>query len=162
VKVSTIFSLRVAIATEIRSSRLVAGGLAREEMARFSRTLGTLPLNGMPFIGALGVVKDAIGNLAGVAAVDAATLRAKGGGGLAAALGDSGVFPARTIYLVRLGEETAQLGPMALRAAEIHEEKVRARLAAVGDAARAGHHHRHAGGGGRHHRLAGAGHAEPQ
>jgi general secretion pathway protein F len=34
-------------------------------------------------------------------------------------------MPLRTIYLLRLGEETAQLGPMALRAAEIHEEKTR-------------------------------------
>ncbi len=31
----------------------------------------------------------------------------------------------RTVYLLRLGEETAQLGPMALRAAEIHEENTR-------------------------------------
>ena len=31
----------------------------------------------------------------------------------------------RTIYLLGLGEETAQLGAMALRAAEIHEEKTR-------------------------------------
>jgi general secretion pathway protein F len=31
----------------------------------------------------------------------------------------------RTIYLLRLGEETAQLGQMALRAAEIHEEETR-------------------------------------
>jgi general secretion pathway protein F len=35
------------------------------------------------------------------------------------------VFPVRTIHLLRLGEETAQLGAMALRAADIHEEKTR-------------------------------------
>ena len=35
------------------------------------------------------------------------------------------MFPARTIHLLRLGEETAQLGAMALRAAEIHEERTR-------------------------------------
>ncbi len=29
------------------------------------------------------------------------------------------------VYLLRLGEETAQLGTMALRAAEIHEEQSR-------------------------------------
>jgi general secretion pathway protein F len=29
------------------------------------------------------------------------------------------------VHLLRLGEETAQLGPMALRAAEIHEERTR-------------------------------------
>ena len=35
------------------------------------------------------------------------------------------IFPPRTIHLLRLGEETAQLAAMALRAADIHEEKTR-------------------------------------
>lgn len=104
----------------------VLGRLTREIVAaRFSRTLGTLLVNGMPLIAALDTVRDAIGNLAAVDAVTAATGAAKGGGGLSRALGDSGVFPVRTIYLLRLGEETAQLGAMALRAAEIHEENTR-------------------------------------
>ena len=104
----------------------VVGELTREIVAaRFTRTLGTLLNNGVPLIAALGIVPDAIGNLAGVAAVERATLSAKGGAGLSRPLDESGVFPARTIYLLRLGEETAQLGPMALRAAEIHEEKTR-------------------------------------
>ncbi len=104
----------------------VVGGLTREIVAaRFTRTLGTLLINGVPLIAALGIVQDAIGNLAGVAAVERATISAKGGAGLSRPLDESGVFPARTIYLLRLGEETAQLGPMALRAAEIHEEKTR-------------------------------------
>lgn len=104
----------------------VVGGLSREVIAaRFTRTLGTLLSNGVPLITALGIVQDAIGNGAGVAAVERATVSAKGGAGLSRPLAESGVFPARTIYLLRLGEETAQLGPMALRAAEIHEEKTR-------------------------------------
>jgi len=104
----------------------VIGTLARDIVAaRFSRTLGTLVLNGVPLIGALTIVRETIGNRAGVQAVDRATAAAKGGAGLAGPLGQSGVFPLRTIYLLRLGEETAQLGTMALRAAEIHEEKTR-------------------------------------
>ncbi len=104
----------------------VVGGLSREVIAaRFTRTLGTLLNNGVPLIAALGIVQDAIGNGAGVAAVERATISAKGGAGLSRPLAESGVFPARTIYLLRLGEETAQLGAMALRAAEIHEEKTR-------------------------------------
>ena len=104
----------------------VVGALTREVVAaRFTRTLGTLLSNGVPLIGALGIVRDAVGNGAGVLAVERATVSAKGGAGLSRPLDESGVFPARTIYLLRLGEETAQLGPMALRAAEIHEEKVR-------------------------------------
>ena len=104
----------------------VVGSLAKEALAaRFSRTLGTLVINGMPLIAALDTVRDAIGNLAAVGAVEAATQSAKGGAGLSRPLGESGLFPVRTIYLLRLGEETAQLGAMALRAAEIHEENTR-------------------------------------
>jgi general secretion pathway protein F len=102
------------------------GRLAREVLAaRFCRTFGTLILNGVPLIAALGIVREAIGNSAGVAAVDAATESAKSGAGLSRPLAAAGVFPVRTIYLLRLGEETAQLGQLALRAAEIHEEETR-------------------------------------
>jgi general secretion pathway protein F len=104
----------------------IAGALAREILAaRFARTLGTLLQNGVPLVGALGIVADVIGNAAAVAAVKAATESAKGGAGLSRPLQQSGIFPVRTIYLLRLGEETAQLGGMSLRAAEIHEEQSR-------------------------------------
>ena len=104
----------------------VLGGLVREVLAaRFCRTLGTLVGNGVPLIMALDMVRDTLGNRVGVAAVERATASAKSGAGLAGPLGTAAVFPARTIHLLRLGEETAQLGPMALRAAEIHEENTR-------------------------------------
>jgi general secretion pathway protein F len=104
----------------------VIGGLIREIVAaRFSRTLGTLLINDVPLIAALEIVRDAVGNLAGVEALDHAIVRAKGGGGLSRPLEESKLFPMQTIYLLRLGEETAQLGDMALKAAEIHEENTR-------------------------------------
>lgn len=104
----------------------VAGRLAREvAAARLTRTLGTLLVNGVPLIAALGIARDAVGGPVAAAAVEAATSSAKSGAGLARPLEESGVFPARTVHLLRLGEETARLGPMALRAAEIHEEAVR-------------------------------------
>ena len=104
----------------------VLGGLTREVLAaRFTRTLGTLLINGVPLIGALGIVRDAVGNTAAVRAIERATVDAKGGAGLSRPLGEAGVFPPRTIHLLRLGEETAQLGAMSLRAAEIHEEATR-------------------------------------
>ena len=79
----------------------------------------------MPLIPALGIAKDALGNLAAAAAVEAAALGAKGGGGLARPLAAAGVFPARTIHLLQLGEEAAQLSSMALKAADIHDEQAR-------------------------------------
>jgi general secretion pathway protein F len=104
----------------------VIGPLSRELLgARFARTLGTLLQNGVPLVGALGIVIEVLGNKAGEAAVRAATESAKGGAGLSRPLQQSKIFPIRMVYLLRLGEETAQLGPMALRAAEIHEEQSR-------------------------------------
>ena len=81
----------------------VAGGLLRETLAaRLTRTLGSLLQNGVPLIPALGIAKDALGNLAA-----------------------AGLFPARTIHLLQLGEEAAQLSSMALKAADIHDEQAR-------------------------------------
>jgi general secretion pathway protein F len=104
----------------------VAGALMRETLAaRLTRTLGSLLQNGVPLIPALGIAKEALGNLAAAAAVEAAALGAKGGAGLARPLAAAGVFPARTIHLLQLGEEAAQLSAMALKAAEIHDEQAR-------------------------------------
>ena len=106
----------------------ILGGLAREVLAaRFTRTLGTLLNNGVPLVSAMAILRDTVGNLAAVAAVDQATLAVKGGAGLARSLAAAGIFPTRTIHLLQLGEE-AELGPMALRAAVIHEEKSRTGL----------------------------------
>jgi general secretion pathway protein F len=81
--------------------------------------------NGVPLIAALGIAKEALGNMAAAQAVDAAAGQAKSGRGLAGPLGEAGVFPARTIHLLQLGEEAAQLAPMALKAADIHDEQAR-------------------------------------
>jgi len=104
----------------------VIGSLAQEVLAaRFTRVLGTLLGNGVALIPALRIVRDAMGNQAARTAVDLASSTARGGGSLTRDLEAAGVFPTRTIHLLRLGEETAQLAAMALRAAEIHEEKTR-------------------------------------
>jgi general secretion pathway protein F len=118
-------------ATRLKADRLmlhlpIVGRLLRETLAaRLTRTLGSLLQNGVPLIPALGIAKDALGNLAAAAAVEAAALAAKGGAGLARPLAQSGVFPPRTIHLLQLGEEAAQLSAMALKAAEIHDEQAR-------------------------------------
>jgi general secretion pathway protein F len=104
----------------------VAGTLIRETLAaRLTRTLGSLLENGVPLIAALGIAKDALGNLAAADAVEAAALEAKGGAGLARPLAAAGVFPLRTIHLLQLGEEAAQLAAMSLKAADIHDEQAR-------------------------------------
>jgi general secretion pathway protein F len=101
-----------------------AGSFVRELLAaRFCRVLGTLLGNGVPLIAALGVVREVLGNSAAAAAIDSAATVVRSGGSLARPLQEARFFPARTIHLLRLGEENAQLGTMALRAAAIHEER---------------------------------------
>ena len=74
----------------------VLGGVLSEVLAsRFTRTLGTLLLNGVPLIAAMGIVRDVIGNRAGLAAIDRGTEGAKSGAGLARTLGEAGNLPSR-------------------------------------------------------------------
>lgn len=102
----------------------VIGGLMREILAaRLARTLGMLLINGVPLLGALGIVQDVLGNAAAQNAVLVAAESVKTGQGLAPSLERSAVFPLRLVHLLRLGEATAQLGPLALRGADIHEER---------------------------------------
>ena len=104
----------------------IIGVLIRETLAaRLTRTLGSLLENGVALIPALGIAKDALGNLAAADAVEAAALRAKGGAGLSRPLAAAGIFPVRTIHLLQLGEEAAQLAAMSLKAADIHDEQAR-------------------------------------
>lgn len=103
----------------------ILGELIRETLAaRFTRTLGTLLRNGVPMIAALGIVKETLGNMVAEIAIDQTIESARGGAGLSRPLARSGLFPARTIHLLQLGEETAQLADLALRAADIDEDHV--------------------------------------
>lgn len=104
----------------------VLGSLIRETLAaRLTRTLGNLLENGVALISALGIAKDALGNLAAAEAIETAALKAKGGAGLSRPLAAAAIFPVRTIHLLQLGEEAAQLAAMSLKAADIHEEEAR-------------------------------------
>jgi general secretion pathway protein F len=107
----------------------LVGGITREILAaRLTRTLGMLLSNGVPLLAALGIVREVLENRAAQGAVTAASESAKNGQGMSVALTNSPVFPARMVHLLRLGEATAQLGPLALRAADIHEERTRLAL----------------------------------
>lgn len=104
----------------------IVSGLVREVLAaRFTGVLGALLVNRVPLVTALAIVREALGNHAAMAAVERAAASVRAGGGLAVPLGEGNVFPRRTTHLLRVGEENAELGPIALRAAEIHEERTR-------------------------------------
>jgi len=103
----------------------IVGGLVRQiEAARLTRALGTLLRSGVALVPALAITSGVLGNRAFVALVDGAAATVREGGSLADSLERQGLVPSRTLHLLRLGEETGELGALALRAAEIQEAEV--------------------------------------
>jgi general secretion pathway protein F len=106
------------------------GELVRKiEVARFSRTFGTLLSNGVSVLNALSMTTESMGNRAIAQTVTRAQRRLAKGEGLADPLTRSGVFPTLALQLVRVGEETGRLEEMLLRIAEIYDEEVKRTLA---------------------------------
>jgi general secretion pathway protein F len=99
--------------------------LTKIEVARFSRTLGTLLSNGVSVLNAMTMTIDTLENQAFAAAASQAQGRLAKGEGLADPLAETGVFPGLALQLVRVGEETGRLDGMLLRIAEIYDEEVR-------------------------------------
>jgi general secretion pathway protein F len=87
-----------------------------------------LLINGVPLLAALAVTEEVLGNRAARKAVRAAAEAAKNGLGVARALEGEALFPRRFVHLLRRAEETAQLGPLALRAADMFEDRTRMSL----------------------------------
>jgi general secretion pathway protein F len=108
----------------LRKIPLAGALMRRTQAARLMRTLGTLLKNGVGLVPALVISRSVLGNLTAAQIVDAATTQVKAGGRLSIALESDGFFPLQTVHLLRLGEETGQMGEMALRAADIHDEQI--------------------------------------
>jgi general secretion pathway protein F len=102
--------------------------LAKIDTARFARALGTLLANGVPPLTALAIVQDALANATLRRALADAATAMKDGGGLAAPLGRSGVFPRLAVHLLGVGEESGQLDPMLLKIAEVFDRDVRSTI----------------------------------
>jgi general secretion pathway protein F len=98
------------------------------EVARFTRTLGTLLKSGVPMLGALAVAGEMMTNQVVARAVQRLGEGVKRGTGLAAPMGESPVFPPLTVHMVRVGEETGRLEEMLLKVAELLEGQVKTEL----------------------------------
>jgi general secretion pathway protein F len=107
----------------------VLGDLFRAiEIERLMRTFGTLLSNGVPVPTALNLSKDVLANtvLSGAVRDTAASLRE--GERLAQRLGRSKVFPAITLDLIQIGEESGKLDEMLLRQADLDEIRIKHRV----------------------------------
>lgn len=104
----------------------VFGSLIQKiEIARFSRTLGTLTQSGVPILNALNIVKDIIGNVVISKAVGSVKSSLKEGEKVSDPLKQSGVFPPLAVHMIDVGEETGQLEQMMFKVADTYENDVR-------------------------------------
>lgn len=118
------------LAWDTRMMRVPALGrlINRVEVARFSRTLGTLLQNAVPLIGALSLVREVINNRLIADAIDPIKDGVKKGEGLVAPMRKAKVFPPLSLHLLEVGEETGNLPAMLLQAAETYEGEVRVEI----------------------------------
>lgn len=100
--------------------------IAKVEMARFSRTLGTLLKNGVPLLTALSIVKETLTNRVMADAVADVAENLRAGQGLAEPLMETGMFPRLAVHMLRVGEETGQLQKMLLQVADTYDGEVQA------------------------------------
>jgi general secretion pathway protein F len=103
----------------------VVGDLfAKVEMARFSRTLGTLLGNGVTLVAALNIVRETMGNAWLSESVTAVARELKEGRGLGRPMMETGRFPMLAVHMILVGEETGRLDEMLMQVAETFDREV--------------------------------------
>ena len=103
----------------------VVGNLfTRVEMARFSRTLGTLLANGVTLVAALTIVRETMANAYLAEAVGGVARELKEGRGLGRPMMETGRFPMLAVHMIQVGEETGRLDDMLMQVAETYDHEV--------------------------------------
>ncbi|WP_341502603.1 type II secretion system F family protein [Gallaecimonas sp. GXIMD4217] len=103
----------------------LAGALVQKvEMARFSRSLGTLMKGGVPLLSALAIAKDTLVNRVMSQAIEVTAAGIKEGKRLAEPLLATGLFPPLAMQMIQVGEETGQLEQMLLKVANVYDREV--------------------------------------
>jgi len=97
---------------------------SRIEMARFSRTLGTLLSNGVTLVAALNIVRETMGNSYLAEAVGNVARELKEGRGLGRPMMETGRFPMLAVHMILVGEETGRLDDMLMQVAETYDQEV--------------------------------------
>jgi len=103
---------------------LVGDLVGKLEVARFSRTLGTLIGNGVTLLAALSIVKETLSNTVMSQALGDVAAQLKEGKGLGKPLMETELFPKLAVHLVMVGEETGKLQEMLIRIADIYDREV--------------------------------------
>lgn len=103
---------------------LVGDLVAKLEVARFARTLGTLISNGVTLLTALSIVKETLSNTVMSEGLANVATQLKEGRGLGKPLMETGLFPKLAVHMVMVGEETGKLQEMLIRIADVYDREV--------------------------------------
>jgi general secretion pathway protein F len=95
------------------------------EVARFSRTLGTLLHSGVPLLNGMNIVREILSNQEIAIAIEPIRNGIKKGEGIAQPMKHSGVFPPLAMHLIEVGEESGKLDTMLIQVAEVYDVEVR-------------------------------------
>ncbi len=100
--------------------------IQKNSVARFSRTFGALTRAGVPILTALEIVRDTAGNQVIADSVDRARVEVQSGGMISSALaeGKKSTFPAMSLQMMMIGEETGELDAMLMKVADFYEDEV--------------------------------------
>lgn len=95
------------------------------DVARFTRTLGSLLVNGVAAVEALTMSRETVNNIASRAALSKSVADLRRGQPMATALEDTGVFPDLACQLLHVGEHSGRLDTMLLHVADIYDQESR-------------------------------------
>jgi general secretion pathway protein F len=104
---------------------LVGAVLRKIEVARFSRSLGTLLHGGVPLLQSMTIVREIIGNQSIATTIEPIRNGIKKGEGISQPMKHSGVFPPLAMHLIEVGEESGKLDSMLIQVADIYDMEVR-------------------------------------
>jgi general secretion pathway protein F len=104
---------------------IAIGNLIKKvEVARFSRTLGTLLQSGVSILPALNLVKEISQNRAISRSIAHIHDRLREGKTISKSLEETEIFPPLAVHMIGVGEETGRLDEMLIKVAETYEENV--------------------------------------
>jgi type IV pilus assembly protein PilC len=135
-----IFGFKFAISTKMGKNlldRLIlvtpkVGEFSRKaNIARFTRTFGTLMSSGVPILQALTITRDIIENSVVAAALERVHDRVRDGEPLAAPLEQQKIFPTMVTSMIEVGEETGELPEMLNRIADNYDEDLDNAVASI-------------------------------
>ncbi len=104
---------------------LIGTLIQKIEVARFSRTLGTLISSGVPILTGLNIVREVIGNRLMSESMREISSGIREGEGISGPLIETKLFPPMALHMISIGEETGNLDKMLLKVAERFDGDVR-------------------------------------